>query len=117
MAFWGKFKRKEVPQVKGLETHSSNSLTDGMEFSLQSFGLTLLPQESSPELKQNVFIPPLSIFPALAMTENRAAGETKAAMHKVQALPTDASEESINGSAVGREVYRLIQPVGSLTRS
>jgi serpin B len=100
MPFWEKFKRKEVPQVKALETHSPNSLTDGAEFSLQSFGLALLQQESSVKLKQNVFISPLSIFLALAMTENGAAGETKVAMRKVLALPTDAGEEAVNESAV-----------------
>ena len=99
MPFWEKFKRKEVPQIRGLETHSSNSLTDGAEYSLQSFGLALLQQESSVKLKQNVFISPLSIFLALAMTENGAAGETKAAMRKVLALPADASETAVNESA------------------
>ncbi len=77
MPFWEKFKRKEVPQVKELETHSSNSLAGGAEISLQSFGLRLLQQESSVKLKQNVFISPLSIFLALAMTENGAAGRPR----------------------------------------
>ena len=100
MPFWEKFKRKEVPQVKALETHSPNSLTDGAEFSLRSFGLALLQQESSVKLKQNVFISPLSIFLALAMTENGAARETKVAMRKVLGFPTDAGEEAVNESAV-----------------
>jgi serpin B len=100
MPFWEKFKRKGVPQVKALETHSSNSLADGAEFSLRSFGLALLQQESSVKLKQNVFISPLSIFLALAMTENGAARETKVAMRKVLAFPTDAGEEAVNESAV-----------------
>src|ERR1700674_3588575 len=99
MPLWERFKRKEVPQVTGLETHSSKSLTDGAEYSLQSFGLALLQQESSVRLKLNIFISPLSIFLALAMTENGAAGETKAAMRKVLALPADVSEEAVNESA------------------
>jgi serpin B len=99
MPFWERFKGKEVPRSKGLEAHTSKSLRDGAEFSLQSFGLALLRQESALTLKQNVFISPLSIFLALAMTENGAAGETKAAMRKVLALPTDASEEAVNESA------------------
>jgi serine protease inhibitor len=90
---------KKFPAAKGLEKQSSNSLRDGAEFSLQSFGLTLLQQESALTLKQNVFISPLSIFLALAMTENGAAGETKAAMRKVLALPADVSEEAVNESA------------------
>src|ERR1700674_2452727 len=98
MAFWENFKRKEVPRVKAVETHSPSSLTDGAEFSLQSFGLAVLQQESALNLKQNVFISPLSIFLALAMTENGAAEKTKAAMRRVLALPADASEEAVNES-------------------
>jgi serine protease inhibitor len=98
MAFWENFKRKEVSRVKALETHSPNPLTAGAEFSLQSFGLALLQQESALNLKQNVFISPLSIFLALAMTENGAAEKTKAAMRRVLALPADASEEAGNES-------------------
>jgi serine protease inhibitor len=98
MPFWENFKRKEVPDVKALETHSPNSLTDGAEFSLQSFGLALMQQESALNLKQNVFISPLSIFLALVMTENGAAGKTKGAMRRVLALPANASEEAVNES-------------------
>src|SRR4029077_4942514 len=49
--------------------------------------------------KQNVFISPLSIFLALAMTENGAAGDTKVAMRKVLGLPTDFRKEAVNESA------------------
>jgi serine protease inhibitor len=100
MPFWGRFKPKEDPRSKVLEKHSSKSLRDGVAFSLQSFGLTLLRQESAQTPKQNVFISPLSTFLALAMTENGASGETKAAMRKVLALPTDANEETFNECVV-----------------
>ncbi len=109
MPFWERLKGKEVPKA-GLERHSSNSLTDGAEFSLQSFGLTLLQQECAAKIKQNVFISPLSIFLALAMTENGAAGETKAAMRKVLALPPDASEEAVNESAAA--LLKLLESRG-----
>jgi hypothetical protein len=99
MPFWGKFQRKEVPQAKGLETHDSRAPGRKAGFSIQPFGLTLLQQESALTPKQNVFISPLSSFLALAMTENGAAGETKAAMRKVLGLPADASEEAVNESA------------------
>jgi len=66
---------------------------------MQPFGLTLLQQETALTLKQNVFISPLSIFLALAMTENGAAGDTKAAIRKVLGLPTDTREEAVNESA------------------
>src|SRR6266478_8129386 len=110
MPSWENFKRKEVPQVKALETHPPNSLTDGAESSLQSFGLALLQQESALNLKQNVFISPLSIFLALAMTENGAAGETKAAMRKVLTLPPDASEEAVTESAAA--LLKLLESRG-----
>ncbi len=99
MPFGEEFKGKRNSQVRGLEAHSPNFLTDGAGHSLQLFGLKLLQQESSIRLKQNVFISPLSIFLALAMAENGAAGETKAAMRKVLAIPADASEKEVNGCA------------------
>ena len=110
MPFWERFNVKEVAHIKGLETRSSDSLTDGAEFSLQSFGLALLQQESAARFKQNVFISPLSIFLALAMTENGAAGETKAAMRKVLALSPEASEEAVNESAAA--LLKLLQSRG-----
>ncbi len=96
MPFWERFKSKEDLRSKVLKEHSSKSPKDALALSLQSFGLTLLQQESALTLKQNVFISPLSIFLALAMTENGASGETKAAMRKVLALPTGVSEETVN---------------------
>jgi serine protease inhibitor len=99
MPFWDRFKPKEAPRSKTLEAHSPRSPTGGAEFSLQSFGLALLQEESALTPKQNVFISPLSIFLALTMTENGAAGKTKAAMRKVLALPADASDEAVNASA------------------
>jgi len=110
MPFWGRFKPKEDTRNKVLEEHYSKSLRDGVAFSLQSFGLTLLRQESARTPKENIFISPLSIFLALAMTENAASGETKTAMRKVLALPTDASEETVNESVIA--VMKLLQSKG-----
>jgi serine protease inhibitor len=99
MPFWEKFKRREVPQVKETRTYASDCVSNGVAVSLQSFGLALLRQESSLKQKQNIFISPLSIFLALAMAENGAVGETKAAMRKALAIAPEASEEEINESA------------------
>jgi serpin B len=66
---------------------------------MQSFGLTLLREETGLTPKRNIFISPLSIFLALAMAENGAAGDTKAAMRKVLGLPSDASDDAVNESA------------------
>ncbi len=99
MPFWERFSSKEDLRSKSLEKRSEKSPIAGLEFSLQSFGLALLRHVSAQAHNQNVFISPLSVFLALAMTENGASGETKAAMRKVLALPTDASGEAINLSA------------------
>jgi len=98
MPFWEQFKQLEIAETKGPGTQSANSLT-GVELSLESFGLKLLKEESSAKLRQNVLISPLSIFVALAMTENGASGETKAGMRKALALPPDVSQEVVNESA------------------
>jgi serine protease inhibitor len=66
---------------------------------LNAFGLALLREECTLKPEANVFLSPLSIFLALAMTENGSAGETRAAMRRVLALPADAGDESLNQSA------------------
>ena len=52
-----------------------------------SFGLQLLRNIVDRKPRQNVFISPLSVFLALHMTENGAAGTTRTAMRKTLALP------------------------------
>jgi len=99
MPFWEGFQSKEDSLGKVPEKRRQMSPIAGLEVALHSFGLALLQHESAQAVKQNVFISPLSVFLALAMTENGAAGETKAAMRKVLALPADASAESVNLSA------------------
>ncbi len=110
MPFWEKLTRKKVPQGVGPEGLASNSQACRVESSLQTFGLRLLQQECAAKKQQNVFISPLSIFLALAMTENGAAGETKAAMRGALALPPDASEEAVSRYAAG--LMRLVQSQG-----
>jgi serine protease inhibitor len=99
MPFWERFQSKEASRNKLPEKLSEKSPIDALEFSLQSFGLALLQHVSAQAHKQNVFISPLSVFLALAMTENGASGETKAAMRKALALPAYASAEAVNLSA------------------
>ena len=110
MPSWWNLKRKDIPPAKEREPHSTNSVKDRAEFSLRSFGLSLLQQQCAQAPKQNVFISPLSIFLALAMIENGAAGETKAAIRKVLAVPADANEEAVHKSTAA--LLKLLQSQG-----
>jgi serpin B len=63
------------------------------------FGMKLLADEASHQIHKNVFLSPLSIFLALAMTENGAAGKTRAAMRDTLAIPAKLSEDEFQGAA------------------
>lgn len=63
----------------------------------RSFGLQLLRDIVARKPRQNVFISPLSVFLALHMTENGAAGATQTAMRKTLALP-DLDAAALNAS-------------------
>src|SRR5689334_11213691 len=54
---------------------------------INAFGLKMLTGMAAQHQHQNVFISPLSIFAALVMTENGAAGQTRDAMRKALAIP------------------------------
>ena len=105
MSFWARLRRKNAlqlaPQAREPKVDSWISAADGVSQSLHAFGLTLLQDEVSQTPKQNVFISPLSVFLALAMTETGAGGETKAAMRRALALPADVTQEEMNESTVG----------------
>jgi len=67
----------------------------------RTFGLHLLREIVDHKPGQNVFISPLSIFLALQMTENGAAGSTRTAMRKVLALPAgDAAVSNASAAAL-----------------
>jgi serpin B len=63
----------------------------------RSFGLQLLRDMVGRNPRHNVFISPLSVFLALHMTENGAAGTTRTAMRKALALP-DLDAAALNAS-------------------
>lgn len=63
------------------------------------FGMKLLADEASHKPHENVFLSPLSIFLALAMTENGAAGKTRAAMRETLAIPAGLSEDAFQEAA------------------
>ena len=63
------------------------------------FGAKLLADEASHKRHENIFLSPLSIFLALSMTENGAAGQTRAAMRNTLAIPADLSEDAYQEDA------------------
>ena len=80
------------------EARSLGSKTEEIVLALNSFGLRLLREESARNQEQNLFLSPISIFLALAMTENGAAGKTRTAIRESLALLSDASEVAMNAS-------------------
>src|SRR5436309_8707605 len=66
---------------------------------VNTFGLKMLAGMAAQHQHQNVFLSPLSIFTALVMTENGAAGQTRDGMRKTLAIPANLSEEDLHGSA------------------
>jgi serine protease inhibitor len=70
------------------------------------FGIHLLGSMAGQSPQNNVFISPLSIFLALQMAGNGAAGATRIAMWKALALP-DADPGALNASS--RELQNLLE--------
>jgi serpin B len=110
VSFWAKLRQQNAaPRHEG-EVVSRKSPAEispewiaeaqAVPHSLNAFGLRLLQEEASRAPKQNIFISPLSVFLALAMTETGAGGETKAAIRGALCLPADASQAALNQAAV-----------------
>jgi serine protease inhibitor len=66
---------------------------------LNQFGLKLARELARKRPGENIFISPLSVFLALAMTGNGAAGETKSAMWRTLGLPADLMDGALNEAA------------------
>src|ERR1700680_2628660 len=99
MPFWEKLRAKKVLPEDEPGAETTEPPASSTKSSLNSFGLALLREECALSPRPNVFLSPLSIFLALAMTENGSRGETRAAMRNVLALPADAGDEVLNESA------------------
>lgn len=82
---------------------------------IQSFGMELLRQECAARPEQNVFVSPLSVFLALAMAENGAGGETKAAMRRVLRVPPEVEAGKVNEEA--KRLSALLQSKGGIELS
>jgi len=66
---------------------------------VNAFGLRLLSELATPAKQKNVFISPLSVFLALAMTESGSAGPTQAAMRKALAVAPGVGEDALHQSS------------------
>jgi serpin B len=66
---------------------------------VNSFGLKLLGETAGHGKTQNVFVSPLSVFFALAMTESGAAGQTRADMRMALSVPATVGEDALHESA------------------
>lgn len=80
----------------------------------RSFGFHLLRGMVDRKPAENVFISPLSIFLALQMTENGAAGATRTAMRTALALP-DLDAKVLNASATALQTQLRSRDPGVLT--
>jgi serine protease inhibitor len=80
----------------------------------RNFGLRLLRELVERKPRENVFISPLSIFLALHMTENGAAGSTQTAMRNTLALP-DLDAATLNSSTAALQAELQSRGPGVLT--
>jgi serine protease inhibitor len=80
----------------------------------RNFGLQLLREIMDSKPRENVFISPLSVFLALHMTENGAAGATRTAMRKALALP-DLEPTALNASTAALQAALKSRDPNSLT--
>jgi serpin B len=71
------------------------------------FGLRLARELAAKRPDNNLFISPLSVFLALAMTGNGAAGKTKAAMWRTLGLPSGLTDKQLNDSVLA--LTKLLQ--------
>jgi serpin B len=87
---------RQSPQASPSPTAAQSAIAaDGVN----SFGLKLLAEMAGHGKGQDVFISPLSVFFALAMTESGAAGQTRADMRKALTVPGTVGEDALHESA------------------
>jgi serine protease inhibitor len=100
----------------GKELMSDSSVeTAGIAVAAQrTFGLRLLCDLVDRAPRKNVFISPLSVFLALHMTENGAAGATRTAMRQALALP-DLDPSVLNASSAALLAILQSQETSALT--
>lgn len=65
---------------------------------MNEFGLKMISNLSASQPHKNIFVSPLSIFMALAMTEKGTTGETRAAIRQTLVVPDNVTEDQFHGS-------------------
>ncbi len=97
--------------AQGQQGNSMNETAKIAVAAQRTFGLHLLREIVDRKPGQNVFISTLSVFLALQMTENGAAGATRTAMRKVLALPArDAAQLNASAAALQSASRRETRP-------
>lgn len=66
---------------------------------VNEFGLKLLAGQTAQRPRTNVLVSPLSVFLGLAMVEDGAAGETRAAIRRALTVPAGVSEDGLHAGA------------------
>src|SRR5690348_14146753 len=66
---------------------------------VNDMGSKMVADLAAQQPQKNIFISPLSIFMALAMTESGAGGTTRDAMRQALAVPQEMSDDQLHGSA------------------
>ena len=88
--------------ASGQDTRADRAVPEDVKTAsaaMNEFGLKLISNLSASQPHKNVFISPMSVFMALAMTEKGATGETRTAIRQTLAVPTNVTEERLHGSA------------------
>jgi len=98
----GAFGQPKPPVKKGvpvLDLQTSINKSKAAAAGQNQFGLKLLELEAAAQPHKNVFVSPLSLYLALAMTEGGAAGKTRDAMRQTLAVAAATSDDAFHESA------------------
>ena len=90
---------KTQPSAPAVVTQEQIEKSHMSSAAVNQFGLKLVSDLAARDRQKNLFISPLSLFMALAMTENGAEGSTRSAMRQTLAIPAGVSEDALHQSA------------------
>jgi len=88
-----------TPSAPAIVTQEQLEKSHMSSAALNQFGLKLVSDLAAHQGHKNLFVSPLSLFLALAMTENGAEGGTRSAMRQTLAVPAGVSEDALHESA------------------
>jgi len=87
--------------ASGQDTRADRAVPEDVKTAsaaMNEFGLKLISNLSASQPHKNVFISPMSVFIALAMTEKGATGKTLTAIRQTLAVPHNVTEEQLHVS-------------------